>query len=95
MDDEGDEVIGGEDGEREDNADGGVEEEDFEPLPPSRRRRATKSQVEHVESPRTGGGTQVQGKVASPVKRPMLLSEVSRESNSCGAGLWTPRGTQV
>ena len=95
MDDEGDEVIGGEDGEGEDNADGGVEEEDFEPLPPSRRRRATKSQVERVESPRTGGGTHVEGKVASPVGRTMLSSEVSRESNSRGAGSWTPGGTQV
>ena len=95
MDDEGDEEIGGEDGEGRDNADGGVEEEDFEPLPPSRRQRATKSQVERIESEQTGRGTKVQGKVVSPVGRPMLFSEVSRESNSHNYGLWTPGETQV
>ena len=76
MDDEWEEVIGGEDlegGEAED-AEGGVLEEDFEALPSRRRRRTTRRNAERGESPPTARGTQVQGKAASSVGRPTLSS---------------------
>ena len=97
MDDEWEEVIGGEDpeGGEADDAEGGVVEEDFEPLPPRRRRRTTGTHAERGDSSPMVGGTQVQGKAALSVGRPTLSSEVSRELNSRGVSLWTLGGTQV
>ena len=97
MDDEWEEIIGGEDleGGEVDDAEAGVVEKDFEPLPPRRCWRATGTHAERGERPPTAGGTQVQGKAASSVGRPTLSSDVSQESNSRGVSLWTLGGTQV
>jgi len=63
-------------------ADGeGVEEDDIEPLPPSRRRRT--------------GGEQVQARAPSASTRPDLSSEGPQDFNPRSASSWTIGGTQI